>query len=105
MTKTPELEMEYAEAYGVTDSGLTLAAMYDITPDPKLQAALIFAGQIGMVYGTRVIAIRARKAQEKAETRKGTAGMYDNAGNPIGTTTFTNSDEWPINAEAVTQPN
>lgn len=99
MTKTPEMEMEYEEAYGVTNSGLTLAAMYDITPDPKLQAALIFAGQLGMVYGTRVVAIRSRKAQQKAETRKGTAGMYDSEGNPIGTTSYA-SQEWPVDATA-----
>lgn len=95
--------MEYAEAYGVTDSGLTLAAMYDITPDPKLQAALIFAGQLGMVYGTRIVAIRARKVQEKAETRKGTAGVYGADGSPAGTTTYA-TEEWPVNGESQSVP-
>jgi hypothetical protein len=77
--------------------------MYDITPDPKLQALISFATQCGMIYGTRIIAIRARKSQEKEEKRKGTAGMYDAEGNPIGTTTFT-TDEWPINAESASVP-
>lgn len=99
MTNTPELTLEEGEAQGLAESGLTLAAMYDITPDPKLQAAILFAGQIGMIYGTRFVAIRARKRQEKEEGRKGTAGMYDNEGNPIGTTSFT-SEQWPIEPQA-----
>jgi hypothetical protein len=40
MTKTPELILDGEEAQGLAESGLTLAAMYDITPDPKLQAAI-----------------------------------------------------------------
>jgi hypothetical protein len=99
MTNTPELVLDKDEAQGLAESGLTLAAMYDIQPDPKLQAAILFAGQVGMIYGTRIVAIRARKSQEKEERRKGTAGMYDADGNPIGTTTFT-TDEWPIDAES-----
>lgn len=103
MTKTPELELEAQEAQGLAESGLTLAAMYDITPDPKLQAALLFASQVGMIYGTRIVAIRARKSQEKEERRKGTAGMYDADGNPIGTTSYS-SAEWPIEPESHSVP-
>jgi hypothetical protein len=96
MTKTPELELDSEEATGLAESGLTLAAMYDITPDPKLQAAILFAGQVGMIYGSRVVAIRARKAQEKEEKRKGTAGVYTKEGEPAGTTTYTSETEWPL---------
>lgn len=103
MTKTPELELDADEAKGLAESGLTLAAMYDITPDPKLQAAILFAGQVGMIYGTRIVAIRARKSQEKAERRKGTAGMYDREGNPIGTTDYS-AAEWPIEPESNAVP-
>lgn len=103
MTKTPELELDKDEATGLATSGLTLAAMYDITPDPKLQAAISFAVQCGMIYGTRIVAIKARKSQEKEERRKGTAGMYDSEGNPIGTTSYT-SAEWPIDTESVSVP-
>ena len=99
MTKTPELVLDGEEAQGLAESGLTLAAMYDITPDPKLQAAILFAGQVGMIYGTRIVAIRARKSQEKKERQPGTAGMYDADGNPIGTTTFA-AEQWPIEPEA-----
>lgn len=95
MTKTPELELDSDEAKGLAESGLTLAAMYDITPDPKLQAAILFAGQVGMIYGTRIVAIRARKSQEKEERRKGSAGVYGPDGTPVGTTTYSTA-EWPI---------
>jgi hypothetical protein len=99
MTKTPELELDGEEAQGLAESGLTLAAMYDITPDPKLQAAILFAGQVGMIYGTRIVAIRARKRQEEKETKPHTAGLYDANGNPIGTTTYSaeqGATEWPL---------
>jgi hypothetical protein len=103
MTKTPELELEAEEANGLATSGLTLAAMYDITPDPKLQAAILFAGQVGMIYGTRIVAIRARKAQEKEEKRTGRAGVYTADGSPAGTTEFTSETvkpEWPVEPTA-----
>lgn len=97
MTKTPELELEEEEAKAVAESTLTLAAMYDLTPDPKLQAMMNLAIILGTTYGTRFIAIRARKAQEKKEEKPGTAGVYGPDGEPMGTTTFT-SEEWPMNA-------
>lgn len=96
MTKTPELELDDEEANGLATSGLTLAAMYDITPDPKLQAAILFAGQVGMIYGTRIVAIRARKSQEKEEKRKGVAGVYGPNGEAMGTTSYS-AEEWPFN--------
>jgi len=99
MTKTPELELDAEEANGLATSGLTLAAMYDITPDPKLQAAILFAGQVGMIYGTRIVAIRARKSQEKKEKEPGTAGVWTSDGSPAGTTTYTAEtaqSEWPV---------
>jgi hypothetical protein len=99
MTQTPELILEEGEAQGVAESALTLAAMYDFTPDPKLEAMVNFAIIMGTTYGTRIIAIRARKAQEKKEAKPGTAGMYDADGNPIGTTTYSKpagQEEWPF---------
>jgi hypothetical protein len=95
-TATPELLLEEEEAKAVAESTLTLAAMYDLTPDPKLQAMMNLAIILGTTYGTRYVAIRARKAQEKEEARKGNAGMYDADGNPIGTTTYV---EQPINEQ------
>lgn len=103
MTGVKELVLEDAEAQGLAESGLTLAAMYDIQPDPKLQAAILFAGQVGMIYGTRLVAYRARKSQEKEERRKGTAGMYDGEGNPIGTTSYS-AEEWPVEQTTASAP-
>lgn len=95
MTQTPELILDGEEAQGLAESGLTLAAMYDITPDPKLQAAILFAGQVGMIYGTRFVAIRSRKSQEREEMQKGKAGVYNGDGQPMGTTDYT-KEEWPV---------
>lgn len=91
---TPEIALEESEADAVAESGLTLLALYDIRPDPKIEAAINFAVVMGMTYGTRVIAIRARKRQEAKEKKPGVAGLYDAAGNPMGTTEYKN--EWPI---------
>ena len=97
MTGTPELILEEAEAKAVSESTLTLAAMYDLTPDPKLQAMLNLAIILGTTYGTRYIAIRARKAQEKEEKKQGVAGVYGPDGEPQGTTEWrTENAEWPI---------
>ena len=102
MTQTPELVLEEAEAEAVATSGLTLAAMYDLTPDPKLQAMINFAMILGTTYGTRVIAIRARKSQEKEERREGKAGVYDANGVPMGTTDWHFGDHRePDNGSAV----
>lgn len=99
MTKTPEMELDSEEAKGLAESGLTLASLYDIQPDPKLQAAILFAGQVGMIYGTRIVAIRARKSQEREEKRTGRAGVYNKDGFPAGTTEFSSetvNQEWPL---------
>lgn len=105
MTNTPELILDEAEASGLSESGLTLMSLYDIKPDPKVEAALLFAGNIGLVYGSRIFAIRARKAQEAAEKKPGVAGVYDENGNAAGTTTYATDTaprvEWPF----VAQPN
>lgn len=98
MTQTPELILEEEEAKAVAESTLTLAAMYDITPDPKLQAMLNLAIILGTTYGTRYIAIRARKAQEKEEKKPGVAGVYGPDGEAQGTTEWrTEGAEWPVN--------
>jgi hypothetical protein len=97
MTATPEMVLEEDEAKAVSESALTLAAMYDITPDPKLQAMMNFAIIMGTTYGTRIIAIRARKSQERKEKKPGTAGVYSAEGEPMGTTEYkTENTEWPL---------
>lgn len=102
MTSTPELVLDEAEAKGLSESGLTLLSLYDIKPDPKVEAAILFAGQVGLVYGTRFVAVRNRKSQEKAERGKGVAGVYDSNGAAMGTTEYTtqpNGQEWPLGSQ------
>jgi hypothetical protein len=94
ITKTPELVLEETEAKGLSESGLTLLALYDIKPDPKIEAAILFAGQIGLVYGTRIVAIRARKAQEQEAIKEGKATVTNADGTFAGTTDY--HPEWPI---------
>jgi hypothetical protein len=98
MTNTPELVLSEPEASGLSESGLTLLELYDIKPNPKVEAAILFAGQIGLVYGTRILAIRARSANAKKGTRKGNATVFDGDGAPVGSTSYT-SEEWPVNSE------
>lgn len=101
VSKTPELVLDEPEAQALAESGLTLLELYDIRPDPKVEAAIAFAGVLGMTYGTRIVAIRARRAQEKKEEKPGVAGVYDTNGFAAGTTTWEpGKPEWPINGAA-----
>lgn len=94
-TKTPELILDESEAKSLSESSLSMLALYDIKPDPKVEAAIIFAGHVGWIYGTRFVAIRARKSQAKEERRKGKAGVYDANGAAMGTTDYVR-EEYPI---------
>lgn len=84
MMNTPELVLEEAEAKGISESGLTLLALYDIRPDPKIEAAIIFASQLGLVYGTRIVAINARKQKERKAERENKATVYTSDGTFAG---------------------
>lgn len=99
-TKTPELELDESEAKGLSESGLTLLSLYEIRPDPKVEAAIIFAGNVGFVYGTRIVAIRARKAQEAKAKKEKSAEVFGADGTPSGTTPF-HREEWPIDNPSV----
>lgn len=88
MTKTPELMLDESEAKGLSESGLTLLSLYDVRPDPKVEAAIIFASQIGLVYGTRFVAIKARKAQEAKAEKEKKAAVYNAEGEFQGTTEY-----------------
>jgi ribosomal protein S26 len=95
MTQTPELMLEQSEAVDLSKATLELMAQYDFAPDPKIQAWITFGGCVGLTYGSRIVAIRSRKSQEKKERKPGVAGVYDADGAPNGTTTW-RPNEWPI---------
>lgn len=88
MTQTPELMLAEEEAKGLSESGLTLLSLYDIRPDPKIEAAIIFASQVGLVYGTRIVAIKNRKAAEAKAKREQKATVYSADGEFQGETNF-----------------
>lgn len=87
-TKTPELVLSEGEAVNLSKSGLAFLAEFDVAPNPKVMAGIIFAGNVASVYGTRFAAIKVRKAQEKKEKEPGVAGVYNADGNPMGTTDY-----------------
>jgi hypothetical protein len=63
----PELALAPEEAKAMAESAATVAALYHHTLDPRTMAWIHLAMVCGGVYGTRVMAIRARiKAEEKA---------------------------------------
>ena len=69
IAKTPELALDKAESDAIADASVKVAAMYDLTADPKIVAWSNLAMTLGMVYGSRFIAINARKKTAK-ETRR-----------------------------------
>ncbi len=70
ITKCPEFEMEQEEAKKLADAAASVASHYDLTIDPKHAAWAKLYGTIGVIYGTRLIAIRARKKMERADKVK-----------------------------------
>jgi len=65
VTKSPEMLIDKSEATDVVNSGTELLEFYDLNPDPKTVAWLNFLGTMGMVYGTRVMAISNRPKEVK----------------------------------------
>lgn len=64
-THTPELELDKDEANKLAVAGSEVAAHYAVNVDPKILAWINFGAALGMIYGTRIIAINARKGREK----------------------------------------
>lgn len=71
VTKSPEMLIDKSEATDVVNSGTELLEFYDLNPDPKTVAWLNFLGTMGMVYGTRVMAIsnRPKEAKKNVENK------------------------------------
>lgn len=61
ITKTPELAIDANEAALLGDGIAKVAILYDVTASPKTVAWCNLAMVTGMVYGTRIMAISARK--------------------------------------------
>lgn len=63
--KTPELELDKAEAKKLSDAVQEVGKFYALTFDPKKVAIFNLAIVAGGIYGTRLLAIRNRQSIEK----------------------------------------
>lgn len=81
------MAIDKAESDMLASAAANVLAQFDIAPDPKTQAIIGMITACGVVYGPRIVMIRARKAQQKKEA-KGEAGIYSPGGQPLGTTEF-----------------
>jgi len=87
-TSTPELVLDDDEAKGLATATVNVLDLYDIRPDPKVEAVVSLIAVTIATYAPRAIAIRMRREQEKQE-KKGTGGVYGPNGEAQGTTVYT----------------
>lgn len=95
--KVPELALDEKEAKQIAEAGAKVATHYNVIASPKTVDWVNFCMVLGMVYGTRLIAVRARlrtEATKKPPARKpssevvtpfpgaGIMPPFDNGGNP-----------------------
>lgn len=88
VTATPELVIDGDEGKLLAKATANLLEQFDLKPDPKMQAVVGLVMAAGTVYGPRAYMIRQRKAQQAAEKKAGTAGVYNADGTSAGTTAF-----------------
>lgn len=73
--KTPEFAIEESEAKKIAEASAKVAAHYNVVANPKTVDWCNLAVTLGMVYGTRFMALRARaKAQAKQKSQRPQAG-------------------------------
>jgi len=92
-TKAPELILDDEEAKGLASATVNVLELYDIRPDPKVEAIVTLIAVSAATYAPRIAAIRMRKEQEAKERKanasgEGVAGVYSATGEPAGTAHF-----------------
>jgi hypothetical protein len=70
IAKTPELAIDKQESDALADASAKVAELYDVSADPKTVAWCNLAMTVGMIYGTRFIAISARRKNERSKRRE-----------------------------------
>lgn len=65
ITRTPELALDQGEAKTIAEATSKVAELYDVTADPKTIAWSNLIMTLGMVYGTRIVAINMRRKDER----------------------------------------
>jgi hypothetical protein len=68
-TSTPELILEEGEAKMLSEPLARMAEDAGFVVDPKIANALALLGACGMVYGPRMVNIRNRRKEEKANAK------------------------------------
>lgn len=69
ITKTPELVLDKAESDSIANATAKVAEHYDVVASPKIVAWCNLAMCLGAVYGTRFVAISARKKTERPQRK------------------------------------
>lgn len=67
ISKTPELALEKSESDAIADATAKVAEHYDVVASPKIIAWCNLTMCLGAIYGTRFIAINARKKMERTK--------------------------------------
>lgn len=70
MTRTPEFALDQKEAKSVAEALANVSRHYDVSVSAKALDWTNLIMALGMVYGTRVFAIRNRRMNERAERAK-----------------------------------
>lgn len=70
IAKTPELAIDKQESDALADASAKVAELYDVSADPKTVAWCNLAMTVGMIYGTRFVAISARRKLERSKRRE-----------------------------------
>lgn len=65
-TKTPEMNLDEADANALGKATANVLDQFDIRPDPKVEAIVGLVIVAGSVYGPKIYMVRERRKEEKA---------------------------------------
>lgn len=93
----PELELSREESKRLADAAAEVGKHYALTFDPKKVAIANLIGAAGLIYGSRVIAYRARKMAEKREA--GPRAVPPKQADVRNAADVRNPDNWKLPAD------
>lgn len=99
MAKIPELALDKSEANSVADAAAKVASLYDLTADIKVIAWSNLAMSLGMVYGTRIVAIRERKKSERIKRQSKIVSINGVTPSVLGSVKLPEWDTGPVNPQ------
>lgn len=83
LTRCPEFEITPEEAKKLATASANVASHYNIAIDPKYVAWAQLYGAIGSIHFTRLMAIKVRRAAERAEAAEAAQRAREEAGNVV----------------------